>query len=50
MADEHNSVESGKKPYNSPEISDELSEKEAEQVTGGTHPVGGPSPGGPSPG
>jgi hypothetical protein len=52
MADKNDSVESGKKPYNSPEVSDELTEHEAEQVTGGAHPIGGPSPGagGPSPG
>jgi hypothetical protein len=48
MADEK-TVENGKKPYHSPEVNDELSEKEAEQVTGGVAPHG-PSPGGPSPG
>jgi len=50
MADK-NLVESGIKPYNSPEVSDELTEQEAEKVIGGARPIGGPSPGfGPSPG
>jgi hypothetical protein len=55
MADDpEKTIENGKKPYHSPEIGDELSEKEAEKVTGGLGPSpghGGPSPGfGPSPG